>query len=55
MINKFKDEVPSSFEYATLEQFKKVLSNYTLDENEILNFWGAYQIDNKFFFEQYLM
>jgi hypothetical protein len=40
MINKFEEVLGSEAEFANWEQFKKVMSEFTKDEEDIANFWG---------------
>lgn len=40
MINKFEEELGYEQEFATWEQFKKVMSLFTSDQEDIADFWA---------------
>ena len=50
MINKFEEILGADSEYATWEQFKKIMAEFTKDEEDIANFWAQFHFDNKFFY-----
>lgn len=49
-INKFEAVVPVGLEFATWEQFKKAMFEFTKDEDDITNFWAKHNIDSKYYF-----
>lgn len=55
MINKFEELLGPEAEFAELEQFKKVMREFTKDDEDIANFWAKFHFDNKFFFHQQLL
>jgi len=55
IINKFDEMVPGSIDFASFEEFKKVFKQYTENEDEIAQLWGACQIDNIFYYQHELL